>query len=98
MDKPGLITNTGIFIRQILDTEKGLSNTKVAEKVKIHFPDQDFDTKALRQYVANIRYQRNKRRRLKEARLRATSNFSTPPGGVPEDQVGAPPPPLSGGN
>ncbi|KKL89329.1 hypothetical protein LCGC14_1915780 [marine sediment metagenome] len=54
------MTEVGRFIRDIVTTTPALKNREVASRVVQHFPGQEFEVKALRQRVANFRFQLNK--------------------------------------
>lgn len=56
------ITDIGKFIRETLAGSPGLKNREVASLVVNHFPDRQFNVLALRQRVANFKYQERKRR------------------------------------
>lgn len=50
------MTLVGRFVRQLLESEPDLNNRDIAQRVKQHFPEKDFDEAKLRQYVANCKY------------------------------------------
>ncbi len=51
------LTEVGRFIRDVVTATPTLKNREVAERVTQHFPGQKFKVKALRQRVANFRFQ-----------------------------------------
>ncbi len=54
------LTEVGRFIRDIVNANPALKNREVALLVTQHFPGQKFEVKALRQRVANFRFQLTK--------------------------------------
>lgn len=58
---PRTITEVGRFIRDLVTTTPTLKNRDVAERVTQQFPGQKFEVKALRQRVANFRFQLTKK-------------------------------------
>ena len=54
------LTKVGRFIKEVVASNPSLKNREVAERVVQHFPDQEFNTKALSQRVANFKFQLKK--------------------------------------
>lgn len=55
------LTEVGRFIRDVVTATPALKNREVADRVTQHFPGQEFEVKALRQRVANFRFQLTKK-------------------------------------
>ncbi len=56
MSKLGELTDVGKFIQNTLVENSKMKNREVAQLVINHFPDQEFETLALRQRIANFKY------------------------------------------